>query len=65
MAAVTFKKDLERNADNVWSLYGLYQALTLQNKKPEAERMKKKFDKAAVKSDINFAELEFLSTESK
>ena len=58
-ASAVFKQDLQRNADNVWSLYGLYQALALQNKKAEAGRIKMKFDKAAAKSDIDFSNLEF------
>ena len=64
-AASAFKRDLERNADNIWSLYGLYQALTLQNKKADAGRIKKKFDKAAVKNSIDFSKLTLLTANVK
>ncbi len=64
-ATAVFKQDLQRNADNVWSLYGLYQALALQHKKAEADRIKMKFDKAAAKSDIDFSELEFSTASIK
>ena len=47
----TFKKDLNQNVQNVWSLYGLHQALQQQNKKIEANIIKRQLEKASEQSD--------------
>ncbi len=51
-AQAIFEKDLKVNDENVWSLWGLQQSLAKQNKAPEAARVKAKFVKASVKSDV-------------
>jgi tetratricopeptide (TPR) repeat protein len=51
-AQTVFEKDLKVNAENVWSLWGLQQSLAKQKKTPEAARVKAKFVKASVKSDV-------------
>jgi tetratricopeptide (TPR) repeat protein len=47
-----FKEDLKENPDNHWSLYGLQQALQLQQKNKEAAIVKKQFNKAFEGADI-------------
>jgi len=53
----TFKKDLNQNAQNVWSLFGLHQALAAQNKKIEANIIKKQLEIATEKTDVKFTKL--------
>lgn len=48
----TFKKDLNQNVQNVWSLYGLLEALQQQNKKAEANIIGKQLGIAMKQSDI-------------
>jgi len=55
----TFKKDLNQNAQNVWSLFGLHQALMAQNKKIEANIIKRQWEIATEKSDVKFTKLFF------
>jgi tetratricopeptide (TPR) repeat protein len=55
-AEKAFNKDLSLNAKNVWSLYGLQQSV---KSKKKAAAVKKEFEKAAEKSDIDFAALYF------
>ena len=50
-AQKTFESDLQVNADNVWSLYGLEQSLAKQKKQTEATKIKNKLAKALVGSD--------------
>ncbi|HEY1115381.1 MAG TPA: hypothetical protein VGE66_17535 [Chitinophagaceae bacterium] len=47
-----FKKDLNQNVQNVWSLYGLLESLQRQNKKVEANIIGKQLDIAMRESDI-------------
>jgi tetratricopeptide (TPR) repeat protein len=47
-----FKKDLNQNVQNVWSLYGLLEALNQQGKKVEANIIGKQLDIAMKESDI-------------
>ena len=54
-AQETFEKDLKVNNNNVWSLYGLRQALEKQNKKAEADKIAKRLTIARSESDIDFA----------
>ena len=58
-AEQSFKKDLTKNAKNVWSLHGLEKALTKQNKKRPALSVKNEFIKASSRADIDFAEIFF------
>jgi len=51
-AQKTFEKDLKVNAENVWSLYGLQQALSKQNKKAEASLVKARLLKASSRVDV-------------
>ncbi|MFN2439741.1 MAG: hypothetical protein ABR503_11120 [Chitinophagaceae bacterium] len=55
----TFKKDLNQNAQNVWSLFGLHQALTVQNKKIEANIIRRQLEIATEKSDVKLTRLFF------
>ena len=51
-AEEAFKKDLTRNAKNVWSLSGLEKSLRLQGKKKEAMAVKDELKKASAKADV-------------
>lgn len=52
-AIKVLKDDLAVNNENSWALFGYWQALLKQAKKTEAAGMKKRFDKAFSKADIN------------
>ncbi len=58
-AEEAFKKDLMQNNNNIWSLYGLHQALVRQNKKNTANNIEKRLNVAMNKSDIKFTRLFF------
>ena len=51
-AEEAYRKDLTRNAKNVWSLNGLEKALRLQGKKKEAAAVKNELKKASAKADV-------------
>jgi tetratricopeptide (TPR) repeat protein len=51
-AEEAFRKDLSRNARNVWSLSGLEKSLRLQGKKKEAMSVKNELKKASAKADV-------------
>jgi tetratricopeptide (TPR) repeat protein len=51
-AEEAFRKDLTRNAKNVWSLNGLEKSLRLQGKKKEAAAVKNELKKASAKADV-------------
>jgi len=51
-AALIFKEDLAKFPKNGWSLFGLHQSLTKQNKMEEARMIKKEFEKAWMKADV-------------
>ena len=53
-AEEAFRKDLTRNAKNVWSLKGLEKSLRLQGKKKAADEVKKELKKASEKADTAF-----------
>jgi tetratricopeptide (TPR) repeat protein len=53
-AEEALKKDLSRNARNVWSLSELEKALRLQKKKKEANAVRNELKKASQKSDVSF-----------
>jgi len=55
----TFKKDLNQNAQNVWSLFGLHHALMAQNKKIEANIIRRQWEIATKKTDVKFSGLFF------
>ncbi|MDH3244465.1 MAG: hypothetical protein OEM26_07610 [Saprospiraceae bacterium] len=51
-AEQVYRKDLEKNKLNGWSLFGLHQCLVAQGKREEAAKVKKKFEKAWARADI-------------
>lgn len=56
-AQMIFEKDLKVNADNVWSLHGLQQALSKQKKNGQAAVAKAKLTRARIKTDVNLQKL--------
>jgi len=44
-------RDLDNNKNNGWALFGIWQALTAENKKKEADRVLQQFRKAFDKAD--------------
>lgn len=52
LAEQRFREDLKIYRNNGWSLYGLYQSLEAQGKIKEAQEVKREFDKAFAKADI-------------
>jgi tetratricopeptide (TPR) repeat protein len=51
-AEAVYRKDLALHPDNGWALYGLAQALEVQNKNPEAEKVERQFQQAWSKADV-------------
>jgi len=51
-AEQSFRRDLNQNKNNIWSLYGLHQALVKQNKNVTAASIQKKLNIARSKSDL-------------
>lgn len=51
-AEEAFKRDLTRNAKNVWSLSGLEKSLRWQGKRKEAMAVKAELKKASAKADV-------------
>ena len=51
-AQMVFEAELRRNPENIWSLFGLKQALWTQNKNAEAERAEARYAKASTYSDV-------------
>lgn len=51
-----FKRDLNQNVQNVWSLYGLLEALQQQDKKAEANIIGRQLDIAMKQSDTELKE---------
>jgi tetratricopeptide (TPR) repeat protein len=51
-AEKVYRENLEEIPNNGWGLFGLYQALLLQNKLEEAAEVEKKFNKAWKYADI-------------
>ncbi len=49
-----FLKDLQRNNENAWSLYGLWQTYKQLGRKKEAKAVSERFNKASLLSDITF-----------
>jgi tetratricopeptide (TPR) repeat protein len=52
-AEKTYREDLKINPNNGWSLTGLANALTKQEKKPEAQKTSQAVKKSFARSDIN------------
>ena len=51
-AEEVYREDLKNYKDNLWSLLGLHQALKLQKKEEEAERVCARLKKASIRSDV-------------
>ncbi len=51
-AEAVYREDLEKNRNNGWSLFGLHQSLTAQNKSDEAQLIKARFDDAWKDADV-------------
>lgn len=51
-AEIVYREDLEKNRNNGWSLYGLYQSLLAQNKSDEAQVIKARFDDSWKDADV-------------
>ena len=51
-AEVVYRRDLKWNQNNGWSLFGLYKALTAQNKKDEARQVYNQWQEAWNEADI-------------
>ena len=51
-AEEVYREDLKNYKDNLWSLLGLHQALKLQKKGEEAERVCTLLKKASIRSDV-------------
>jgi tetratricopeptide (TPR) repeat protein len=47
-----FEEDLQNNQENGWALYGLWQALVMENKTAEAAKALERFKKAFAGADI-------------
>lgn len=54
-AEKAFLKDLANNNENGWALYGLYQSLSAQNKKADADKTLALYKKAFVKADVKLS----------
>ncbi|HLA52483.1 MAG TPA: hypothetical protein VK618_04230, partial [Flavitalea sp.] len=52
-AESAFRKDLQSNQDNIWSLEGLHQSLVKQGKKKEAAQSKKRYEKVRSQAVSN------------
>jgi len=51
-AEAVYRAELKRNPENGWSLFGLAQALTAQQREDEAAEISARFDKAWAHADI-------------
>ncbi len=54
-AKMILEKDLENNHENGWALFGCWQALKAQNKKPEADKYLTRFKIAFGQADIKLS----------
>ena len=51
-AEAVYRKDLERNPNNGWALFGLWQSLLAQGKKQPAATAEKQFRKSWTEADF-------------
>ena len=58
-AQKVYEEDLKKYPENGWSLYGLQQSLLAQNKKAEAEAVKKRLEQAWGGADVTIAASRF------
>lgn len=54
-AEATYRRDLEVNRENGWSLFGLAQALRAQGRKGDARKVEARFEEAWAQSDLKLA----------
>jgi tetratricopeptide (TPR) repeat protein len=60
-AETVYWEDLNRNPDNGWSLFGLWQALSAQGKNDQAAVIRERFEKAWAKADVKLQASRILS----
>lgn len=58
-AEAVYRKDLEKNPQNGWSLFGLWQSLLAQGKESEAKRAEAEYKVSWDKADIHLKESRF------
>jgi len=58
-AEAVFRKDLFKNAENPWSLFGLAQSLKMQGKMDEVPNVMKRFNRAWSRADVELTRPEF------
>lgn|GEM_PF-2808568 len=58
-AEKVFRADLERNPENGWALFGLWQALEAQKRRKDAATAKQRFDKAWSRADFQLSRAAF------
>jgi hypothetical protein len=51
-AMTVYRADLERHAENVWSLHGLAESLRRLGREREAQTVQARFDKVAQRADV-------------
>ena len=51
-AEAVYRADLDRHANNVWSLHGLAECLRREGRDPEAAEVQARFEKASKRSDV-------------
>ena len=58
-AEAVYRRDLEENPANGWSLYGLFLALEAQDKGSDAEIVKAGFEESWVRADVKLESSRF------
>jgi hypothetical protein len=58
-AETVYWNDLQRNPENGWSLFGLWQAQKAQGKEAEAAAAEQRFRKAWAKADVTLTASRF------
>jgi tetratricopeptide (TPR) repeat protein len=58
-AEAVYRDDLQRNPENGWSLYGLWQALRARKAEAEAAAIEKRFRKAWARADVTLTASRF------
>ncbi len=58
-AEVVYWQDLKHNPDNGWALYGLWQSFVAQGREEKAEAIKKRFDAAWSRADLELTASRF------
>ena len=58
-AEAVYREDLKRNPKNGWALFGLIQALALQKRDAEASVVRREFERAWIRADVQLASTAF------